>query len=267
MPRRRLAGLAALGAFALSTLAGAPARAEMIAGWDFSQYFGAGFLSIDGATFTEVLSANYSDLDPTFNAGAEAAAFGTMYIDGSFGSTAVVAGTGTEEIFPVEGSLASNLDAPAVNPFDSFTILADEGQTFTNTLSLRGNAAASVVFEADLTSVAGTRSDWSVTFGGKTLSGTSDVAIDFSTNGSSYQSFGSVQLTTSDTLFDVALGTASSSMAYVRLTFAPANALDLPIIDNVAIEAPEAGTGSMAAAALLALAALRTRRARERVSA
>ena len=28
----------------------------MIAGWDFSQYFGASFLTIDGATFTGVLS-------------------------------------------------------------------------------------------------------------------------------------------------------------------------------------------------------------------
>ena len=38
------------------SLAGS-ARATMVAGWDFSQYFGAGFLSTDGATFQTTLDA------------------------------------------------------------------------------------------------------------------------------------------------------------------------------------------------------------------
>jgi len=73
----------------------APAAAvEMtVAGWDFSQYLGAGVLSTDGSTFTSTLSANYSEWDATGNAGADAAMYGTMYMDCSFGSTNVSAGS------------------------------------------------------------------------------------------------------------------------------------------------------------------------------
>ena len=245
---------------ALFAVIAAPAHAEMIAGWDFSQYFGSGFLTIDGATFTDTLDANYSDLDPTFNAGAESAAFGTMYIDGSFGSTDVAEGSGTEEIIPFTGSLAGNADAPAVNPFESFSILTNEGQMFTSQLSLRGDATSSVVFEADVSSVAGTRSNWRVTFAGRNLSGQSDVGIQFSTDGSSYTSYGSVTLLTSEAAFDVALGTATSAMGYVKFDFAPPNGTDLPIIDNVAIEVPEPNAAAMGWLALGTLACMRGRR-------
>src|SRR5258707_9305890 len=105
MRTRALIGLIA----SVSALLSAPAGATGIAGWDFSQYFGDGLLSTDGVTFTNTLSANYSNLDPTFNAGAESAAFGTMFMNGSFGSTNVNAGSGTEQFLPTTGSLASNL--------------------------------------------------------------------------------------------------------------------------------------------------------------
>ena len=52
--------LASLGLAAVSS----PAQASTIAGWDFSQYVGSSFLSVDGASFTNTLDANYSDLDP-----------------------------------------------------------------------------------------------------------------------------------------------------------------------------------------------------------
>src|SRR5262245_1029525 len=64
MRARALIGLIA------SAFLAAPAGATGIAGWDFSQYLGTSLLSTDGATFTNTLSANYSQLDPTFNAGA-----------------------------------------------------------------------------------------------------------------------------------------------------------------------------------------------------
>ena len=264
MPDRRLRAAASLCALASLVTLAAPARAELIAGWDFSQYASSGFLSLDGVTFTATLPANYSDFDPTFNAGAESAEFGAMYMDGSFGSTDIsgVLGTFAEPFQPLDGSLVGNADAPFPIPFDAHSVLTSEGQTFANFLSFGAFQTGSLVFEADLGSVAQTRGNWSVSFGGQTLSGTATVDVEFSTDGASYQSFGSVMLTTVDTAFDVALGTATSSTAYVRLTLNTANAFDIPYIDNVAIEAPEAGSGAASALALVTLGLLRSRRAR-----
>ena len=54
-----------LAAIAAAALVSGSAQAAMIAGWDFSQYAGDGLLSVDGASFTTTLPANYSSLDPT----------------------------------------------------------------------------------------------------------------------------------------------------------------------------------------------------------
>jgi hypothetical protein len=225
----------------------------MVAGWDFSQYLGAGLLSIDGATFTDQLAANYSDLDPTFGAGLESAAFGTMHVDGTFGSTNVDEASAGAQFVPTSDSLVSNLDAPAFNSFDSFTILLDEeSQVFANPLSMIASGPVDVVFEADLTSAGQTGSNWRVSFGGRTFSGTSNVAIGFSSDGSSYGSFGSVQLTENDTAFDVDLGAAASQAGFVRFSFDPVGEA-LPIIDNVAIHVPEPGGGILAVTAWLAV--------------
>ncbi|MGH0035590.1 MAG: hypothetical protein ACQGVK_11250 [Myxococcota bacterium] len=237
------------------------AEAELIAGWDFSQYFGDGFLTIDAATFTAVLDANYSDLDPTFNAGAESAAFGTMYIDGSFGSTSVPGlGTGTETFFPTAaapGSLVSNLTAPTPNPFDSFTILTEEGQEFTSLLAMSATDTFSVVFEATLESISENRQGWVLSFGGRTFSGTSNVSVDFSTDGSSYSPVATVNLDSVDTRFAVDLGDDLAEAVYVRLTLDPS--VGQPIIDNVAIEAPEPGAALSIATVLAGLGVLRRR--------
>ncbi len=229
-------------------------RAEMVAGWDFSQYFGDGLLSIDGATFGNTLAANYSDFDPTFGAGAEAAAFGTLYFDGSFGSSSTPT-DGTGPFVPsasAPGSLTSNLDAPGGVPFDSSTVLLNEGQIFFNELAMLATAGVNVVFEADLSSVPDTGSNWSVSFAGKTFSGTSMVGVEFSSDGSAYTDLGSVELTTTDTLFTVDLDAAISETGYVRLSFSPSG-LDQPFIDNVAIHVPEASVTAQAVAAMLGL--------------
>lgn len=231
----------------VSAFVAGPAGATMVAGWDFSQYFNEGLLSIDGATFTDTLDANYSNLDSTFNAGAESAAFGTMFMDGSFGSTDVVENQAGAAFVPTSGSLTSNLNAPVVggglNPFDSFTILEDEGQEFTNLLSMTAQDIVSVVFEADLTTVPEFGTDWSISFGGQTFSGASNVGIEFSTDGATYASFGSVTLDTTDAPFTVALSAEAADTAFVRLSFNPAEGQ--PKIDNVAINAnvvPEPST-------------------------
>lgn len=228
------------------------AQADTIAGWDFSQYFSDGLLTIDGSTFTTSLDANYSSLDPTFNAGAESAAFGTMSISGA--------------VVPTAGSLESNLDGPAdetgENSFDSLTILEFEGQLFQELMSLTAVGSADLVFVADLTSVNDTANLWSVSFGGKTFSDsscapncTSTVSVEFSTDGSSYTSFGSVLLGANDQAFNVALDTAAAATGYVRLGLQSASGQ--PIIDNVAIQAtplpePAATVGVLAGAVCLA---------------
>jgi hypothetical protein len=136
----------------------------------------------------------------------------------------------------------------------------------------------SVVFEADL-GAGNSGSGWGVSFGGKTLSGvgddggplscdpvgasecTTNVSVEFSTNGSSYSSFGSVQLTAEDTRFDVPLAATSSQTGYVRLGLAPGAGAAQPLIDNVAITLPEPGSTLALLAGVLSLLALPRRRA------
>ena len=249
-----------LTALALVGLVASSAQATMVAGWDFSQYAGDSFMSVDGGgSFTNTLDANYSDLDPTFGAGAESAAFGTMYVNGQFGSTDVPVGSGTEQFLPsaaVGGSLLSNLTAPGGQDFDSFTVLASEGQLSTESLAMIAAAQSVVVFEADLGSVPVIGSNWSISFGGKTANGTSSVGIAFSSDGVSFTSFGSVNLTTVDTLFTVNLGVAATNNAYVRLSFNPVG-IDQPLIDNVALNAtlavPEPSTALLGSLGLVGL--------------
>jgi len=239
------------------------AQATMVAGWDFSQYFGAGFLTTDGATFSNTLNANYSDFDPTFNAGAESAAFGILLMDGSFGSTNVAAGSGSEEVIPFTGSLSNNLDAPVLNPFDSHTILASEGQVFTSLLSLGANQAASIVFQADLSSTGLQGDAWELSFAGRTLSGTSDVGVEVAFDGGSFATLVNQSLTTTDTLFTVDLGSTAATTVQIRMAFDP-QGIDFPLIDNVAVSAanivPEPGTGLLVTTGLLGLAAMGRRR-------
>ncbi|MGH0035578.1 MAG: PEP-CTERM sorting domain-containing protein [Myxococcota bacterium] len=254
----------------LATLALAgTAQADMVAGWDFSQYFGDGFLTTDAATFTDTLDANYSDFDPTFNAGAESAAFGTFYMNGTNGSDPVPGlGTGTETFLPtgaVPGSLTSNLSAPVVNPFDSFTILTSEGQAFTNLLAMTATDAISVVFSADLAQAGLEGSGFELTLGGKTFSGATDVGVEFSADGVSYSPVGTLSLTDLDTPYSVVAGGAGLGQAFFRLNFTGVGGQ--AIIDNVAIQAaevsavPEPGTLMLLGAGISGLAFVGRRRA------
>ena len=241
----------------------------MIAGWDFSQYFDVGALSTDGATFTDTLHANYSDLDPTLGAGAESAAFGTMYMNGVNGSSNVgpLLGSGLEPLQPTAatgGSLVSNLTAPGGVDFDSFTVLVAEGQAFANPLAMIASAAVSVVFGADLNSVPVIGSNWSLSFGARTFSGNSTLVVEFSTDGVNFAPAGpALNLNAIDTPYLVNLGPTTSNNAYVRLTFNPSG-INQPIIDNVGIHAdvmvPEPSTALLGSLGLVGLALAGRRR-------
>src|SRR5262249_6563480 len=158
------------------------AHAGMIAGWDFSQYLGAGVLSVDGENGANTLDANYSNLDPTFGAGAESAQYGTMYINGQYGSTNVDPVGPGQEVLPTPDSLVSNLNAgaPGSFPFDSGTTLVSEGQAFASILSMTAPGAASVVFEADLGGQALNASNWILSLGAKTFAGLATVNVEVS---------------------------------------------------------------------------------------
>jgi hypothetical protein len=258
---------------ALSALLAGSAQASTIAGWDFSQYLsGGGFLSIDGATQTNTLDSNYSNLDPTFNLGPDSGVFGTMYINGQFGSTEVTpVGDGSEAFLPIAGSLASNLTAPVTgpgtNPFDSLNELGIEGQQFQEFMSMAVFGPVSVVFEADLTSVPEMAENWVFTFGAKTgvPGAIASALVEFSLDGLGYTSLGSVNLNNTDTPYSLALTAAVLDRAFVRLTFAGGEAQ--PLLDNVAIQAtlstvvPEPGTALLLGVGLVGLALVGRQRA------
>jgi hypothetical protein len=240
------------------------ARAELVAGWDFSQYLGDGLLSIDGTTYTETLGANYSHRVAA-GLGPAAAAFGTMYLDGTYGSTAVGAGSGSEPILPsaVANSLASNLDAPVegafLDPFDAYTLLIEEGQQFANLLAMTALADASIAFEADRGETPPAGYHWFLSFGARTQQGDANVAIDFSGTGTGFGGAASFPLTATDTRYSVDLGPAAGPAAFVRFAFT--NAADSnPLLDNVAISVPEAGGAAQLAGAAAVLGALAFRR-------
>jgi len=249
---------------ALTLLVAGSAQAAVIAGWDFSNYFGPNTLSTDGSTYTDTLDANYSDLDPTFGAGAESAAYGTMYMDGSSGSTNVDESSATAAFVPTSGSLASNIDAPSLVDFDAHTVLASEGQMFTNSLAMTARDDVSIVFEADL-SVLTAYNGWTLSFGGSTFTGTSTVTVDFSTDGIGYHQVGEITLDTTDTLFSVDLGIARTDNVFVRLNFT-SSGTDQPIIDNLSIEADTvAAVPALPSFGPLALGALMVFTARRRL--
>jgi hypothetical protein len=235
---------------ALIAIAGSAQAADdrVIAGWDFSQYWADGTLITDSSFVNQdTLDANYSDFDPTFGAGAESAALGTLYFNGAHGSTNV-----DENAFPPDftptalapagGSLASNLGAPQNGipandvGFDAHTILDLEGQDFQNYLAMTATTDLHVVFKADPPQMA---RDWSISFGAQTFSGNeTEVTVEFSTDGINYTSYGSVIVDANDTPYTVNLATGSAGQGFVRLGFDPSSQTGgQPVIDNVTIEA------------------------------
>lgn len=254
--------------FLVASIAGAallasPAHAALVAGWDFSQYVADGFLSVDGATTTNTLTANNSTLDPS-GGGIESAAFGIMFADGQFGSTAATPNT---QLSPTAGSLVSNLNGAAAQAgqFD-VDFSSEGGQLVTNYVSLTAASPLSLVFKADLTSVPEFGQNWSLAFGGQTFEGTSTVSVLFSLDGQNYAPVGQAQLNTNDLPFSFQLPAAGADEVYVKLDLGGFSGLNgQPKIDNLGIYAdlaiPEPGTVMLLLSGLAGLAAVGRRRA------
>lgn len=266
--RKVILSVATAASLALSaSLPGAAQAAEMmVAGWDFSQWQILGVNSIDGATLTNTLSANFSDLDPN-GVGLESAAFGTMHMDGQFGSSQ----DPLDFTWNVNNADFAQLVANDFQQFD----LGNHNRQFNSAdanVSVSEGAqlgvvaagmehfgeARDVVFAVNLTSVPEIGQDWWISFAAM-LGGTlqpSSIGIEFSTDGVNYAPVTTVALTAVDTRYQVALGATPSDTAYVKFVLGSDGS---QLFDGVAIVAdvtmpvvPEPATGALLLSGLAA---------------
>ena len=270
--RRSIATLA----FGLAALTPTHAFAQtVVAAWDFSLYFGSGGTVVD-SSFENVFSidAQFSALDtdpiPTPGLG-DSAAFGTMFHDGSFGSTDDDPGNPflPGALTAITGELTSNSDATSSFSLQMSTsgarnALVGEGQEFGNELSIGANAPVSVVFEANRSGAPGLApgSSWTLSFGGIVIPSagapsTLDVVVEFSEDGGSYSQSSTATLGLVEEAFEIALGESTSDQVFARVNL-PAFAR----IDNVAVSVPEPSAAAAALGSLLALSGLNRRRTR-----
>lgn len=263
--------LKALAAAVLTVTVAGSAQATMVAGWSFNTYFTDGLLQTPAGT-ANTLDAQFSDFDPTGGAGAESAAFGTAFFDGSFGSSNVSTASFPADFAPsaaLGGNLLSNSTAP-VNGVpagdvefnnDGGFLAAELG--FSSPFAMQAVQAVTVVFAADLSSLSDVGSNWAFSVAGRTLTGTATIGVEFSTDGSIFASFGTLNLNTVDSPFNVALGADESDFGYIRLTMSQG-----AYIDNLAITAdvgpasvPEPATAMLAISGLLGLGLMGRKRA------
>jgi hypothetical protein len=221
----------------------ASAQAVVIAGWDFSQFKVPG----DATGGSSPLAATNASLDPN-GAGIESGFIGqatfsnadllpTAGLGGNCERTGS-AGTSGCATPNVDGPVRSNRSEPfdlGLPSFDAFSILKSEGQTWTSRTGVTATAPVDVVFRAAAGYTGGANA-WKVSFGGRMLTGTaSTVDVAFSSNGTSFTNYGTVNLTADDERYEVALDPAAYPTGYVRLSLNAASGQ--PVIDNVAVEA------------------------------
>jgi hypothetical protein len=258
----------AIASIALAVLASASAHAVVIAGWDFSQFKAPG-VATGG---TSPLPATNASLDPN-GAGIEAGFIGQA----TFNDTVLLPTAGLsfncERTTGTDGCVTPNIDGPVRSnrsepfaqgspAFDALTILLYEGQEFAHRYGLTATGSADIVFKA-VAGYTGGASNWRVSFGGRMLTGTSStVDVAFSSDGSSFTNYGTVNLTADDERHVVTLDPAAYGTGYVRLSLNAASGQ--PVIDNVAVEAtpiPEpAATAQLLAGVACLLGLYRFRR-------
>jgi hypothetical protein len=206
---------------------GAVSAQNMLAGWDFSPYAFDNFSSTDEANLTGQVGANYRNSVADFTGGA---AVGTLYYDGSFGSS--VFDLSDQEISPqsIADTAVSNLGY--LGTAGSLGVLGSQGQAFTNAKTLGFAINGSYTFGLTL----GQSYDLdSFTYAGfNSGDASASVAWEWSTNGSSFTALETDSLGTSATAYSVDLSAIDGvSTVYIRGTLAGLDS-GLSYIDNVA---------------------------------
>lgn len=248
---------------------------EFVAGWDFSQFAGSGFSTTDNATFATQANANFVRSSAGSFVGVAgvntAPNYGVIHYDGSFGSS----------VFDLNAQLynggedAGTFNSPggSLGSSGQINTLVAQGQNFGNAqaMSLGSNREGqSIVIAMDMSSyfdgfTAG--SDWNLTYAARTndtIDGVSNIAWEYSLDGSAYTFLENDALTSSLTGYTLDLSAAGeTSQLFVRATFSGIdnNAL---YVDNVMVNASPVPEPSAFAAIFgvlaLGFAAVRRRR-------
>ena len=250
-------------------------QAALIAGWDFSQYSNPGFLTIDGASLTNTLQSNHSALDPTNQSGLESNLYGTLHLDGLYGSFNTPLDF-ADPVQPFEGSLTSNASQAFLGYGSGAACTQGQIESMPgancNDFSLINatDTPVAVVFEANpgATNPLQAGENWGISFAGKTVAaGTQSILVEFSPDGTGYVTVGTANLTGLDTLYTFAAPAGISAKGFFRLNLTgTATAAGTPQIDNLGISAglvlvPEPGTAMLLLAGLAGLAKTGSRRA------
>jgi hypothetical protein len=217
----------------------AQAASQLVAGWDFSQSCLEGNLCDQSLQPVQTLSANYSDLDPTDGMGAESADFGTMYVDGQFGSSDVpgLGGwfTTVSPSLTLNTSVHTNYPLVEMGAAGNASIMQSEipGVPYQQH-AIRVSDVVDAVFSVDLTSYPGLLgSDWSVSFAAQSEGSGSEVAVSFSLDGVTYSAPIVQAVGGTEEVITVSLGGTDLSQAFVKLSFDSPQ--DPARIDNLAI--------------------------------
>ncbi|NBB79669.1 MAG: hypothetical protein GVY36_09525 [Verrucomicrobia bacterium] len=172
-------------------LTGASAQnQEMIAGWDFSQYANAaGFSTLDNEELIGEVNANFSQSVASFNG---AAALGTLYYDGQFGSTAFDLLAKEVEI---GGDLGTLGGGGAIGSSGQRNTLFAQGQANNgaNAFGLTTNGSITFVIDMSTFESGSTGEGWSLAFAvvnGSDPDDSSSVAWSYSLDGENFTSTG-----------------------------------------------------------------------------
>lgn len=229
----------------------------MLAGWDFSQYAFDGFSSVDGANLTGSANANYTGNSADFTGGASV---GTMYYDGTFGSSAF--NLSASQVAP-QGVGDTNVGNQGFfGTLGSLAALDSQGQEFTNAKAFGLSTNGAFTFAIS----AGGSSDFTslnyAAYNSNDASAT--LTWEYSTDGTNFNSLEADAITNSATEFNVDLSAITgASTAYIRGTLSGLDT-NLFYLDNVAVSGtvvPEPSTyAAIFGAVALAFAAVRRRK-------